>query len=123
MLVTMPANSPHSIHLAHGKSARHHVLVLMGFPHLLPFWSGDLEKGQDRELLCCVLCPRNSLLKPGGEIILGGSDPAYYTGDFHYLNVNKNGYWQISMKGSVAGSSPSPYIAPSLLGGEGFGEA
>uniref|UniRef100_A0A452HXE1 renin n=1 Tax=Gopherus agassizii TaxID=38772 RepID=A0A452HXE1_9SAUR len=43
----------------------------------------------------------NSLLKPGGEIILGGSDPAYYTGGFHYMNVNKNGYWQISMKGSV----------------------
>lgn len=45
------------------------------------------------------LCPRNAPLKPGGEIILGGSDPAYYTGDFHYLSVSKSGYWQISMKG------------------------
>ncbi|XP_010017057.1 PREDICTED: renin [Nestor notabilis] len=47
---------------------------------------------------------KNAALKPGGEIILGGSDPAYYTGDFHYLNVSKSGYWQISMKGVSVGA-------------------
>lgn len=79
----------------------------MGKAESLPARMGFLGKGGSL-LLGWDFCgkenpsrsvPRNAPLKPGGEIILGGSDPAHYSGDFHYLNVSRSGFWQISMKG------------------------
>ena len=35
----------------------------------------------------------------GGFLILGGSDPAYYEGEMHYVDLSATTYWQVSMKG------------------------
>ncbi|XP_035251717.1 cathepsin D [Anguilla anguilla] len=42
---------------------------------------------------------RNPQTQPGGELLLGGTDPQFYTGNFDYLNVTRKAYWQIHMDG------------------------
>ena len=39
----------------------------------------------------------------GGEIVLGGVDPNHFTGEHTWLNVTREGYWQIAMDDVVLG--------------------
>ncbi|RXG68431.1 Lysosomal aspartic protease [Armadillidium vulgare] len=52
---------------------------------------------------------RNAADKEGGELILGGSDPKYYKGDFTYLPVDRKGYWQFNMDSIVIENSGSKF--------------
>ncbi|XP_040184423.1 cathepsin D-like [Rana temporaria] len=50
---------------------------------------------------------RNPDSPPGGELLLGGTDPKYYTGDFSYMNVTRKAYWQIRMNNVGVGGQLS----------------
>uniref|UniRef100_A0A669QQY3 renin n=1 Tax=Phasianus colchicus TaxID=9054 RepID=A0A669QQY3_PHACC len=89
--------------------ARFDGVLGMGYPSqaidgITPVFDRILSQQILKEDVFSVYYSRNAPLKPGGEIILGGTDPAYYTGDFHYLSISRNGYWQISMKGVSVGA-------------------
>jgi len=48
---------------------------------------------------------RNPDADVGGEILLGGSDPNYYSGNFTYVPVTRKGYWQFTMDGVKLGEN------------------
>ncbi|XP_007523214.1 renin [Erinaceus europaeus] len=75
----------------------------MGFPAqavdgITPVFDQILSQKVLKEDVFSVYYNRDSHLQ-GGEIVLGGSDPQYYEGNFHYVSVSDTGSWQINMKG------------------------
>ncbi|XP_029429998.1 LOW QUALITY PROTEIN: renin [Rhinatrema bivittatum] len=92
--------------------ARFDGVLGMGYPSqaidgITPVFDQILSEHILKEELFSVYYSRSSKdthLKPGGEIILGGSDQSHYTGSFQYLDVIKKGFWQISLKGVAVGA-------------------
>ena len=56
---------------------------------MFSFWLNSLSNGGSRE---------------GGELVLGGIDPDHYTGDIHWNQVVRKGYWEIAMDGMKSGN-------------------
>ncbi|XP_034271182.1 renin [Pantherophis guttatus] len=84
--------------------ARFDGVLGMGYPSqaidgVIPVFDKIISEKVLSEKVFSVYYSRHSELNTGGEIILGGSDPSYYTGDFHYVDISREGYWHVDLKG------------------------
>ncbi|XP_048377422.1 cathepsin D-like [Stegostoma tigrinum] len=62
---------------------------------VLPVFDNMMKQKQLEKNIFSFYLNRNVSTQPGGELLLGGVDSKYFTGDFHYLNVTRQAYWQI----------------------------
>ncbi|XP_053108136.1 cathepsin D [Hemicordylus capensis] len=62
-----------------------------------PFFDNVMEQGLVEKNVFSFYLNRDPSAPTGGELLFGGTDPQYYTGDFNWVNVTRKAYWQIHM--------------------------
>uniref|UniRef100_A0A3Q3K8J2 renin n=1 Tax=Monopterus albus TaxID=43700 RepID=A0A3Q3K8J2_MONAL len=81
----------------------------MGYPSMAidgitPVFDRIMSQSVLEENVFSVYYSRDPKRYPGGELILGGTDPNYYTGTFNYIHTSELGKWQVIMKGVSLGT-------------------
>ncbi|KAM9429594.1 renin-like [Salvelinus alpinus] len=80
----------------------------MGYPNvaidgITPVFDRIMSQHVLKEDVFSVYYSKDPMHKPGGELVLGGTDPDYYTGTFNYMGTRKAGKWEVNMKGVSVG--------------------
>lgn len=70
---------------------------------VLPPFYNMIKQGAIEKPVFSFYMSRNPDSRLGGEMVLGGSDPRYYEGNFTYVPVSRKGYWQFEMDGLTVG--------------------
>ncbi|XP_035595597.1 renin-like [Oncorhynchus keta] len=80
----------------------------MGYPivaidGITPVFDRIMSQHVLKDDVFSVYYSKDPMHKPGGELVLGGTDPDYYTGTFNYMGTREAGKWEVNMKGVSVG--------------------
>ncbi|XP_060117303.1 cathepsin D [Heteronotia binoei] len=83
-------------------AAKFDGILGMAFPKIsvkkaTPFFDNAMNQRLLERNIFSFYLNRDPKSTPGGELLLGGTDPQYYSGDFNYVNVTRKAYWQVHM--------------------------
>ncbi|XP_019407201.1 PREDICTED: cathepsin D [Crocodylus porosus] len=83
-------------------AAKFDGILGMAFPKIsvqkvTPFFDNVMSQQLIEKNIFSFYLNRDPTAQPGGELLLGGTDPKYYSGDFNWVNVTRSAYWQIHM--------------------------
>lgn len=71
-----------------------------------PIFQSLVQSGKLAQPVFAFYLSKSVTSTPGGVLMLGGVDEAYYTGPVHYVPVTRKAYWQFDMGGiDVAGAA------------------
>ncbi|CAL1688836.1 unnamed protein product [Lasius platythorax] len=82
----------------------------MGYPEIsvdgvTPVFNNIVQQGLVPEPVFSFYLSRDPSAEVGGELILGGIDPAHYDGNITYVPVTQKGYWQFAVDSVAVGDN------------------